>query len=237
MCLSGKDHEADLTARGIHHGHDLAGQAAPGASDTLPGGPSLAPAAFRCACTMVPPPNTYPRSNSSGSSLKTCSKMPETAHLRNRLKTRLLAEMLRCVAPGRSGADAPQYRLEKQPAHCRAAPGSVALPGSMGQVRAHMAPASTVLSAFMLISVLTARAVISAVVAARPAPAWLIRKSIVNRRLADQTFVKLGSGARHLRSVAQIALPRNKSISGRSISPFAIGLRNWFHGSRGISPV
>jgi len=59
MCPSGKDHEPRQESQGIGDGHDLAGQAASCASDTLAAGPPFAPAAFWWVWTMVPEASTY----------------------------------------------------------------------------------------------------------------------------------------------------------------------------------
>ncbi len=61
------------------------------------------------------------------------------------------------------------------------APGSVALPGSMCSVRARMASASAVLSAFICHPALSACAAVAAVVAAKPAWIRVNRNPIVNR--------------------------------------------------------
>ncbi len=180
MGLSGKDHEAYETAERIHHRHDLAGQAASRASDTLFAGPPLAPAAFRCACTMVPSAKTCSRSNSSGSSPATCSKMSNSAHRRKRLKMRLLAEMLRCVTPWRSGGPATAPPRETA---CPL-PGGAGIGRPAGQHGLDPRPHGVGQHRPVFIhpsSASPARAVISTCFAAGTAPARLIRKSIVNR--------------------------------------------------------
>ncbi len=56
--LAGKDHEAHKETERAHNGHDLAGQASPGAADPPAAGPPFAPAAFWRAWTIVPSTNT-----------------------------------------------------------------------------------------------------------------------------------------------------------------------------------
>ena len=129
----------------------------------------------------MPSTNTYSRSNSSERALKTRSKTPESAQRRNLRNT--LFQL-----PKRSGrsrhSDPVRNRQSTASRNCllsaAVTPGSVALPGSMGATRAHMASDSTVLSAFILPPARLACAAVPACVAAQMASARPKRNSIVN---------------------------------------------------------
>ena len=116
MRLAGKDHKPHKVSKRIQDCHGLAGQAAPGASDPLPAGSPFAPAAFRCAWTIVPSTKTYSRSNSSNDSLKTRFEDTRNSPAAEPLEHAIpVVETLRKVAPGRSRPGPPKHGLKKLP--------------------------------------------------------------------------------------------------------------------------
>ncbi len=71
MRKTGRNREADQTAERVRNGRDLAGQAAPRASDPLDSGPPFAPDALWRDWTTAPPKNTVTKSDSSDWAWKT----------------------------------------------------------------------------------------------------------------------------------------------------------------------
>ena len=180
--LTGKDHQPHKIAKRVRNRGDLAGQASPGTADALAAGPPFAPAAFWCAETTVPSTHTHSKSNSSDYALKTRSKTPETAQRRKRLNT-LFQLPKRAGRPRRGDPVRIRQSAASRNRRLSAAvtPGSVALPGSMGSIRAHMASVSTVLSGFIRHSAHLACAAVPAVIETKVAEIRTIRNLIVNR--------------------------------------------------------